>query len=92
MKNIIKSLAVITTIAMAAAAGYCYGALQRAEEESAQKTRYIGALMEGLHWFYQENKQEWNETFMHTQEYRRIEQLNEGYWEDLYYDWEQKTH
>ena len=87
MKKIIRTIEVLVAITTATAAGYYMGAYERAQAESAQKTRYIGALMEGLHWYYQGNKQEWHEVFMNTQEYRNIDRANEGDWEDFYYDW-----
>lgn len=56
------------------------------KEALSFEREYANALMEGLHRFYSNDDNDfWFESFMRTPEYRKIDTLNGGDWEDFYY-------
>lgn len=55
-------------------------------ELSAKKTEYIGALMDLLHlWYSNDDNDFWFDVVIKTPEYKRVESINHGNWEDFYY-------
>lgn len=51
----------------------------------AHEREYANALLEGLHRFYgSDDNDTWFEDFMPTKEYKNIERVNGGNWEDFY--------
>lgn len=45
---------------------------------------YCNALLEGLHWYMLDDTLYWQEMFMETSEYNKIDSINQGDWEDFY--------
>lgn len=54
------------------------------EEARLQEVKYSNALFEGLHWYYLDNKDYWENVFKKTIEYHKIDSINGGDWEDFY--------
>lgn len=54
------------------------------EEARLAEVKYANACLEGLHWYYLDNQDYWNNVFKKTNEYKNIEIANEGDWEDFY--------
>ena len=57
------------------------------EEARNCEVKYCNAVINGLHWYYQRDKQLWKDSFMITNEYNQINVANDGDWEDFYTDW-----
>ena len=58
------------------------------EEARLSEVKYCNSMIEALHWYYRNDTALWNETFRNTQEYKNIELINQGDWEDFYSpDW-----
>ena len=46
--------------------------------------QYCNACLEGLHWWYRQNTNWWDFQFKISDEYKKIEEANQGDWEDFY--------
>ena len=57
------------------------------EDARLREIKYCNAVIEGLHYYYQRDKVFWKDTFMTTKEYKQINEVNQGDWEDFYCDW-----
>ena len=91
-----KHLIYIILIIISAFCGYFYATYDIYEdikgrphfynvrEILAGERKLSNALLEGLHWYYLDNKDYWNNVFMKTNEYKNIEIANNGDWEDFY--------
>lgn len=56
------------------------------KEALSYEREYANALLEGLHRFYSNDDNDfWFDVFMKTPEYKKIDSLNFGNWEDFYY-------
>ena len=56
-------------------------------ESLSIEREFANSLFEGLHFFYQEYPTIW-EKFEASEEYAKIETINNGDWEDFYVYWE----
>ena len=54
------------------------------EEARLQEVKYCNAIIEGLHWYYRQDTVKWNNEFKNTKEFKNIELINNGDWEDFY--------
>ena len=54
------------------------------EEARLQEVKYCNAIIEGLHWYYKQDTTKWNNEFKNTKEFKNIELINNGDWEDFY--------
>lgn len=58
------------------------------EQARLCELEYSNALFEGLHWYMRDDTAYWDSVFKKTIEYRKIDSINEGDWEDFYAeDW-----
>ena len=54
------------------------------KEQMHYEKDYNNALLEGLHWFLEDNSVRWADEFMNTKEYKKIDSVNQGDWGDFY--------
>lgn len=52
--------------------------------EIAERTKINGAYAELLHKIYVDDKEYWNNTIIPSQEYKQLDSLKQGDWEDFY--------
>lgn len=57
------------------------------EEARLTELKYSNAVLDGLHYFYQKDEKLWKDSFMLTETYKKIEEVNQGEWEDFYCEW-----
>lgn len=54
------------------------------QDEIRERTEINGAYAELLHKIYVDDKEYWNNTIIPSQEYKQLDSLKQGDWEDFY--------
>lgn len=57
--------------------------IRATEERASVQTEFYAACIDMLHLIYKENPEKWKE-YQQTKEYKRIDSLKQGDWEDFY--------
>ena len=65
--------------------GFIFGrGCGRQQNEIRERTEINGAYAELLHKIYVDDKEYWNNTIIPSQEYKQLDSLKQGDWEDFY--------